>query len=74
MKDEVERFEPGKHQDGGSTGKDIHAASTGKTNGGCDPHTSSGGKSTNHILALMEDDGARTDETDTRDDLCLILK
>ena len=37
MKDKVECFKSDKHKERGSSGKDIHATTTGKTNGGSHP-------------------------------------
>ena len=37
MKDKVESLKSDKHKERGSSGKDIQATTTGKTDGGCHP-------------------------------------
>ena len=69
MKDGVQDFQADEDEDGRCGGEDVHATSAGQTDGGSDPETGSGGETTDHIFALMEDDGACTDETDTGDHL-----
>ena len=65
----VQDLETDKDEDGGCGGEDVHASSAGQADGGGDPETGGGSETADHVLALMEDDGACTDETDTRDDL-----
>ena len=65
----VKGFEADEDEEGGCGGKDIKTASASQTDGRRDPKAGSGGQSAYHILALMEDDGAGTDETDARYDL-----
>ena len=69
VEDDSEGFEADEDEEGGGSGEDIHATSAGQTDGGGDPETGSGGKTTDCILVLLENDGACTDETDTGYDL-----
>lgn len=69
MKDGVQDFQADEDEEGGCGGKDIKTASASQTDGRRDPKAGGGGQSAYHILALMEDDGAGTDETDARYDL-----
>ena len=70
MEDGIEDLETDKDEDGGGGGEDVHATSAGQTDGGGHPETGGGGETTDHVLTLMEDDGACTDETNARYNLC----
>ena len=70
VKDEVKRLQADKYQHGGSGGQDVHAPTTGQTDGRRHLKTRCSGQVAYHILALLENDGTSTDETDATDDLC----
>ena len=69
MKDGVQDFKADEDEEGGCDGEDIQTTSASQTDGRCHPETGGGGETANHVLALMEDDGAGADETDARYDL-----
>ena len=66
LEEVVEGFESYEYEEGGSCREDVESTSAGQTDGRCHPETGGCGQSANHILALMEDDGACADETDAR--------
>ena len=69
VENDPEGFEAEEDEEGGGGSEDIHATSAGQADGGSDPEAGSGGKTTDGILVLLENDGACTDETDTGYDL-----
>ena len=69
VKDEVKGFQTCQHEYGGCRRQHIHATTTSQTDGCYHPDTGCGGQTAHHILALLEDDGTGTDETDARHDL-----
>ena len=61
----IEGFQANEDEEGRCGSEDVQTSSAGQTDGGCDPEASGSGQTAHHILALVEDDGSCTDETDT---------
>ena len=66
VKNDFESLETNKHEDSGCDGEHIHAATTGQSDGCRHPKTCCRRQTAHHILTFVEDNGTRTDETDTR--------
>ena len=65
----VEGLKAEKDEESAGGGQDIHADTTGQTDGGYDPQTCGSGETADHVLLLTEDDGTSTNETDAAYDL-----